>query len=225
MKIWQGLLLVVTALALIAAPTWAEPTRYEAKLAAADIALSEAVARSGASIPADYIKRARAIAIFPGVVRGGFLYGARYGEGVVMARNAENKWSAPAFFTLTGGSFGLQAGLESTDVILLIMNQKGLQALLKQRFTIGGEISVAAGPNSASAAGDIDIALKADILSYTRSRGLFAGIAVNGARMAFSPRMNREFYTRAVTADEIVVQQSIARPAAAGSLLRRLDEY
>lgn len=225
MKIWHGLLVVVTALTLIAAPTWAEPTRYEAKLTAAEAVIAEAVTRSGAAIPAEYIKRARAIAIFPGVVRGGFIYGARYGEGVVLGRAESGKWSAPAFFTLAGGSFGLQAGLESTDVVLLIMNQKGLSALLKQRFTIGGEISVAAGPNSASAAGDIDIALKADILSYTRSRGLFAGIAVNGARMAFSPRMNREFYSRAVTADEIIIQQSIERPAAANGLLRRLDEY
>jgi lipid-binding SYLF domain-containing protein len=225
MKNWRGLLVMATLLALIAAPSWAEPNRYEAKLTAAEVVIAEAVTRSGAAIPADYIKRARAIAIFPGVVRGGFLYGARYGEGVVLARGDENKWSAPAFFTVTGGSFGLQAGLESADIVLLIMNQKGLQALLKQRFTIGGEISVAAGPNSASAAGDIDIALKADILSYTRSRGLFAGIAVNGARMAFSPRMNREFYSRAVTADDIIIQRTIERPAAASGLLRRLDEY
>lgn len=221
----RGFLVLMVAVFLAVTPSWAEPSRYEKKLAAAEIVIADAMTRSGAAIPADYLKRARAIAIFPGVVRGGFLYGARYGEGVVLGRAESGEWTAPAFFSVTGGSFGLQAGLESADIVLLIMNQKGLQALLKQRFTIGGEISVAAGPNSASAAGDIDIALKADILSYTRSRGLFAGIAVNGARMAFSPKMNREFYARAITADEIIIQNSVERPEAAAGLLQRLDSY
>jgi len=138
------------------------------------------------------------------------------------ARHEDGKWTAPAFFTVTGGSFGLQAGLESMDVILLIMNQRGLQSLLKQRFTLGGDIAITAGPNSAAAAGDIDVALKAEILSYVKSRGVFAGISVNGARLAYSPKINRQFYTRAYSVDDIIIRNQAPMPEAAKGIVAKL---
>lgn len=218
---WIGLALVAV-LALSLAPAQAE-SRYDRKITAAEEVLNDALTREGSAIPAAYIRQCKAIAIFPGVVRGGFIYGARYGEGIVFGRTEDGKWTAPAFFSVTGGSFGLQAGLQSMDIVLLIMNEKGVQALLKQKFTIGSDIAVAAGPHSASAQGDIDIALKADILSYARSRGLFAGISVNGARMAFSPKMNREFYTRGFTADDILIRNQAPMPTQVEGIIRRLQ--
>ena len=216
---FQALLLSII-LSII--PAHADNAKYNAKLLAAESVLSDALAKSGDAIPARFIKECKAIAIFPGVVRGGFLYGARYGEGVVFGKTEDGKWTAPAFFTVTGGSFGLQAGLESMYVILLIMNQRGLQSLLKQRFTLGGDIAITAGPNSAAAAGDIDVALKAEILSYVKSRGVFAGISVNGARLAYSPKINRQFYTRAYSVDDIIIRNQAPMPEAAKGIVAKL---
>lgn len=206
-------------------PAQADMDRYEAKLKAAESVFMDATTRPGKGIPTRLVRAAKAIAIFPGTVRGGFIFGARYGEGVVLSQDAAGKWSAPAFFTIAGGNFGLQAGIQTTDHVLLIMNDKGLGALLKQRFTIGGDISVTAGPASISGEGDIDILLQADIISYAKSQGLFAGIAVNGARLAASPRMNNDFYGRRVTVDEIIVQRSIPVPAPARGLTATLEAY
>lgn len=199
-------------------------SRYTEKLRTSQVVLDQMINQSGQPIPPVLFRDAKAIAIFPGVVRAGFIFGGRYGEGVVLTRNDENRWSSPAFFTLAGGSWGLQAGVQAADVILFIMNDRGLQALLKQKLTLGADMSVAAGPNSVNAAGEIDVALKADIYSYVRSRGLFAGIAISGARMAYSPRMNREFYTQSYTVDDIIVRRQLEIPRDAQPLVTRLNE-
>ncbi len=215
-----GALALLSLLAVL--PASADVARLDAKISAAEAVLNQALVREGAAIPPQFIRQAKAIVLFPGIVRGGFIYGARYGEGIVLGRTADGGWTAPAFFTMTGGSFGLQAGLESMDVVLLIMNDRGLQALLKQKFTLGGDIAVTAGPNSAAAAGDIDVALKAEMLSYVRSRGVFAGISVNGARLAFSPKLNRQYYSRSYTVDDIVIRNEAPVPQAAQSLIQKL---
>lgn len=199
-------------------------SRYTEKLRNSQTVLDQMINQSGQTIPLVLFRQAHAIAIFPGVVRAGFIFGGRYGEGVVLTRNHENKWSSPAFFTLAGGSWGLQAGVQAADIILFVMNERGLQALLKQKLTLGADMSVAAGPNSVNAAGEIDIALKADIYSYVRSRGLFAGIAVSGARMAYSPRMNREYYTQSYTVDDIIVRRQPEVPRDAAGLVERLNQ-
>src|SRR5438874_6446234 len=131
------------------------------------------------SIPRDLLDRAGAVAVFPGVIKAGFIVGGRGGSGVI-SRRVANGWSAPAFFDLAGGSIGLQIGASSTDFILLFMNENAVGSLLGDKFEIGGEGSVAAGPVGRSASASTDVKLNAQILSYSRSKGAFAGLELKG---------------------------------------------
>jgi lipid-binding SYLF domain-containing protein len=131
------------------------------------------------SIPHDLLQRAEAVAVFPGVLKGGFIVGGRRGSGVI-SRRVNGGWSAPAFFDLTGGSFGLQIGAASTDYILLFMNENAVESLLNDKFEIGGEGSAAAGPVGRSASASTDVKFNAQILSYSRSKGAFAGLELKG---------------------------------------------
>jgi len=131
------------------------------------------------SIPRDLLRRAEAVAVFPGVLKGGFIVGGRRGSGVI-SRRVKSGWSAPAFFDLTGGSIGLQIGAASTDYILLFMNTEAVESLLGDKFEIGGEGSAAAGPVGRSASASTDLKLNAQILSYSRSKGAFAGLELKG---------------------------------------------
>ena len=131
------------------------------------------------SIPQDLLDRAEAVAVFPGVLKGGFIIGGRGGSGVI-SRRVAGGWSAPAFFDLGGGSIGLQIGVASTDYILLFMNENAVESLLKDKFEIGGEGSAAAGPVGRSASASTDVKLNAQILSYSRSKGAFAGLELKG---------------------------------------------
>ena len=131
------------------------------------------------SIPRDLLDRAEAVAVFPGVLKGGFIVGGRGGSGVI-SRRVANGWSAPAFFDLGGGSIGLQIGVASTDYVLLFMNERAVESLLSDKFEIGGEGSAAAGPVGRSASASTDVKLNAQILSYSRSKGAFAGLELKG---------------------------------------------
>ena len=140
---------------------------------------SQIMATRERSIPRDLLDRAEAVAVFPGVIKAGFIVGGRGGSGVI-SRRVANGWSAPAFFDLAGGSIGLQIGASSTDFILLFMNENAVESLLGDKFEIGGEGSVAAGPVGRSASASTDVRLNAQILSYSRSRGAFAGLELKG---------------------------------------------
>ena len=140
---------------------------------------SQIMATREKSIPHDLLDRAEAVAVFPGVIKAGFIVGGRGGSGVI-SRRVANGWSAPAFFDLAGGSIGLQIGASSTDFILLFMNENAVESLLGDKFEIGGEGSVAAGPVGRSASASTDVKLNAQILSYSRSRGAFAGLELKG---------------------------------------------
>src|SRR5258706_6605994 len=131
------------------------------------------------SIPGDLLDRAEAVAVFPGVLKAGFIVGGRGGSGVI-SRRVSGGWSAPAFFDLGGGSIGLQIGASSTDFVLLFMNENAVDSLLSDKYNIGGEVSAAAGPIGRSASGSTDVKLNAQILSYSRSRGAFAGLELKG---------------------------------------------
>ena len=139
------------------------------------------------SIPRDLLERAEAVAVFPGVLKGGFIVGGRRGSGVV-SRRVAGGWSAPAFFDLTGGSIGLQIGASSTDYVLLFMNEEAMGSLLGNKLEIGGEGSAAAGPVGRSASASTDLRLNAQILSYSRSKGAFAGLELKG--VVISPDNN-----------------------------------
>ena len=140
---------------------------------------SQIMATREKSIPHDLLDRSEAVAVFPGVIKAGFIVGGRGGSGVI-SRRVANGWSAPAFFDLAGGSIGLQIGASSTDFILLFMNENAVDSLLGDKFEIGGEGSVAAGPVGRSASASTDVKLNAQILSYSRSRGAFAGLELKG---------------------------------------------
>jgi SH3 domain-containing YSC84-like protein 1 len=145
------------------------------------------------SIPGDLLDRAEAVAVFPGVIKAGFIVGGRGGSGVI-SRRVAGGWSAPAFFDLGGGSVGLQIGAASTDYILLFMNERAVESLLADKFEIGGEGSAAAGPVGRSASASTDVKLNAQILSYSRSKGAFAGLELKGVMIKPDNEDNSQVY-------------------------------
>ena len=145
------------------------------------------------SIPRDLLQRAEAVAVFPGVLKGGFIVGGRRGSGVI-SRRVAGGWSAPAFFDLTGGSIGLQIGASSTDYVLLFMNEEAVASLLGNKLEIGGEGSAAAGPVGRSASASTDLRLNAQILSYSRSKGAFAGLELKGVVIKPDSEDNSQVY-------------------------------
>jgi len=179
-------------------------------------------------IPKSILDKAEAIAIFPGVIRAGLAVGGQFGRGVISVRDrAANAWSAPAFLTIAGGSFGLQIGGQSIDLVLVIMDKTGLDRLLGNQFKIGAEASAAAGPVGRSAEASTDIQMRAKILSYSRSRGLFAGIALNGSTLAADEDGNGRFYGRRMGSREVVEKASAQEdlPAAVGILRKALGQH
>lgn len=145
------------------------------------------------AIPKELLDKAEAIAVFPGVIKAAFIFGGKGGQGVISKRTSKG-WSAPAFFNLSGGSFGAQIGATKTDYVLLIMNQDGLNGLLKDKFEIGGEVGVAAGPVGREAAASTNPRLDAGILSYSRSKGAFIGAALKGAVISPDNDLNEAVY-------------------------------
>lgn len=145
------------------------------------------------AIPQELLDTAEAIAVFPGVIKAAFLFGGRGGQGVI-SRRVKGGWSAPAFFNLGGGSFGPQIGAQKTDYVLLIMNQSGLDGLLKDKFELGGEASIAAGPVGREASASTNPRLDAGILSYSRSKGAFVGAALKGAVISPDNDLNEAIY-------------------------------
>lgn len=145
------------------------------------------------AIPKELLDKAEAIAVFPGVVKAAFIFGGKGGQGVI-SRRTRNGWTAPAFFNLSGGSFGAQIGASKTDYVLLIMNESGLNGLLKDKFEMGGEVGVAAGPVGREAAASTSLRLDAGILSYSRSKGAFIGAALKGAVISPDNDLNEAVY-------------------------------
>jgi len=146
------------------------------------------------AIPPAILEGAEAVAIVPGVVKAGFLFGGRRGRGVLMTRTSDTTWSAPAFLTLTGGSFGFQAGASSTDVVLVFRNENSVQSLADGKVTLGGTVGVAAGPVGRNAEAATDGRLRAEVYSYSRSRGAFAGASLGGTSLSFDEDRIRALY-------------------------------
>ena len=174
-------------------------------------------------IPQDLLEKAECVAVFPSVIQAGFIVGGRGGRGVASCRTTEG-WSAPAFFTLGGGSVGFQIGAQSTDFVMLFMNTDGLDSLLSNEFTLGGDASVAAGPVGRQAGASTDLKLEAKILSYSRARGVFAGIALTGATLRQDLDQNAEMYGTPFT-NEMIVSGNSKPPAGATDLLAVLGKY
>ncbi len=172
------------------------------------------------SIPRDLLKKAKAIVVFPGTVKAAFIIGGQGGKGVAI-RRTDSGWSAPAFLNMAGGSFGAQIGGQKTDYVLVIMNDKGLKNLLEDKFEIGGEGSVAAGPVGRSASASTNATLDAEILSYSRTKGLFAGIALKGVVISQDQDMNNAVYQK--SAREILGSTPVPSSEAPKSLQKLAD--
>jgi lipid-binding SYLF domain-containing protein len=185
--------------------------------------LSELASTPDRAIPRAVLERAEAIAIFPGVKKAGFVIGGQWGRGVISLRDATGAWSAPAFLRLAGGSFGAQIGAQEVDLVLVVMNRRGVDNLLRNEFTIGGEASATAGPVGRDASASTDIQMRAEILSYSRSRGLFAGATINGASVAEDKDANTRFYGQPLTSQEVVGGKTATVPASAGALADALS--
>src|SRR5580704_4379423 len=190
--------------------------------AAADV-LSEIQKAPDSGIPQEVLGSAECVAVVPSMLKGGFMVGAKYGRGLASCRTPKG-WSAPAFFLVTGGSFGFQIGGQAVDLVMLIMNQDGMKHLLSSQFALGADASVAAGPVGRHAEGNTDWKMRAEVLTYSRARGLFAGVSLNGAVIKQDKDSTREFYGRMVPFRTSLVGE-IEPPPAANAFLTTLAKW
>jgi lipid-binding SYLF domain-containing protein len=176
-------------------------------------------------IPRDLLSKAHCVAVIPSLKKGGFVFGAQYGKGVVSCRGEGGRgWTGPSTVRIEGGSFGFQIGGSATDLVLLVMNERGAEELMKSKFTLGGNASVAAGPVGREAKAGTDALMNAKILGYSRSRGIFAGAALEGATLRSDNADNRRLYGRAVEHKEILLGK-VAVPSSASVLVQTLNRY
>ena len=179
-------------------------------------------------IPKDLLDRAECVIVLPSVKKFAIGIGGSYGRGVMTCRTGQHftgPWSAPALFALEGGNIGLQLGGQATDFVLLVMNPRGANSLMGSKVKLGADAAAAAGPKGRSATGATDVVMRAEILSYSRSRGLFAGVSLEGSTLRSDNRANEKLYGKKVSAREIVRQGKVAAPASAAELLSLLNSH
>ena len=186
--------------------------------------LHELMAAPDEGIPQNLLDKAECVAVFPSVIKAGFIVGGRGGRGVASCRTATG-WSAPAFFNLGGGSFGLQIGAESTDLVMLFMTPSGMASLLSNEFTLGGDASVAAGPVGRDAGASTDLKLNAQILSYSRSKGLFAGLELKGVVIKPDEDDMRGVYGANVTASDVLKDNKVTAPSSVRAFQEMLTRH
>ena len=174
-------------------------------------------------IPSDLLDKAECIAIVPGLKKGGLGIGGRYGKGVVMCRKADRQWTAPSFLTIEGGSIGLQIGFQQIDLVMLVMNREGMEKLVGDKFTIGADASAAAGPVGRQASAETNIRLDAQILTYSRAKGLFAGVTINGAVVKQDKDDIRDFYGKEIDARQILFEGTVPMPREGRALAAALS--
>ena len=179
-------------------------------------------------IPQDLIDKADCVIVLPSVLKAAFIVGASYGRGVMTCRGGENfrgPWSAPSMMALEGGSFGFQIGGQATDFVLLIMNERGASAILSSKVKLGADASAAAGPVGRTAAAATDVTLRAEVLTYSRSRGLFAGVSLEGSTLRPDNDANERLYGKKVEAKAIVFRKAVPIPASAKLLIATLTKH
>jgi lipid-binding SYLF domain-containing protein len=212
-------LLLLVALLSLASLGWADSNRESStdRLDNAGKVLREIMAAPDKGIPEEVFEHAKCIAIVPHMIKGGFVFGAENGRGVATCRTAAG-WSAPAFFAITGGSWGLQIGVEGVDLVMIIQGDKGMQRLLSSKFQLGADASAAAGPVGRHASADTDWKLNTEILTYSRAKGAFAGLTLSGASVRRDDDSMEAIYGRHVTT-RAVLTGKVKSPAAAQSFL------
>jgi SH3 domain-containing YSC84-like protein 1 len=211
---------------LLPIDSFGQSMELEARLSDCSAILKDMLEAPDAGVPKDLIKRSRAIVLFPSVLKAGLGLGGHYGKGVVLRRNpATGKWGPPAFLTLVGGSFGWQIGVQSTDLVLLVMSDVSLKSLFRDKFTIGADASVAAGPVGRDASAGTDIDLSAGILSYSRAKGIFAGVSVKGSVIEPDWSANKSYYGSDKSVIDIFYSGKGTISPAAARLIRLLNRY
>jgi lipid-binding SYLF domain-containing protein len=178
-------------------------------------------------IPQDLIDKARCVVVMPSVLKAAFVVGGSYGRGTMVCRTGKDftgRWGAPAMYALEGGSFGLQIGGEATDFVFLLMNDRGASSLLHTKVRLGADASAAAGPKGRSASADTDAYMRAEILSYSRARGVFAGISLDGSTLRPDNEANRKLYGESTTATKILTESDVVAPSAAHDLVAVLQK-
>jgi lipid-binding SYLF domain-containing protein len=218
MKVIVGAVLA----ALLTVPAFAQKDA-EARLRAATEDLNEMMNASDKGVPQDLLNRATCVVVVPNLKAGGFIVGAKYGKGFFTCRKPKGVgWSAPGSLKITGGNFGLLIGGKETDVIMLVMNRDGMQHLLSSKFQLGGEAAAAAGPVGRDSSAMTDAMMHAQILSYSRSRGIFGGLDLGGSAVTEDEDANRELYGRAISNKEII-DSNLPVPAIAKPFVHTLD--
>jgi lipid-binding SYLF domain-containing protein len=200
-----------------------KPSKASDRVQAAGDVLNEIESAPDSGIPQEILGKAECVAVVPSMLKGGFIVGGKYGRGLASCRTPKG-WSAPAFFTLTGGSFGFQIGGQAVDLVMLIMNNDGMQHLLSSKVALGADASVAAGPVGRHAEGNTDWKMRAQVLTYSRARGVFAGVSLNGAVLKQDKDSTREFYGHMMTFKAALTGE-VDPPAAANSFLTTLAKW
>jgi lipid-binding SYLF domain-containing protein len=217
---------LVTALAaLVGVPAFAQETENDRVQNAGQV-MTE-ILNIPDNIPSDVLNKAECVVVLPSVKKFAIGFGGSYGRGVMTCRSGKEfngPWGAPTMMALEGGSFGLQLGGQATDFVLLIMNPRGAEAILSSKVKLGGDVSAAAGPKGRTASAETDVSMRAEVLSYSRARGLFAGISLAGSTLRPDNSANEKLYGKKVDAKDIVFKGAVQPPASAKVLLQTLDK-
>ena len=202
-------------------------TKEANRLKSSATVLNEIMATPDKSIPSDLLTKCACVVIIPSMKKGGFIFGGRYGRGAVSCRKngGTGEWGPPSMVGLTGGSFGFLAGGAAVDVVMLIMDLNGINSLIKNKFTIGGDASAAAGPVGRSSSAETDAYMKAKILSYSRSQGIFAGVELNGAVLKQDRDANQVLYGKVVGAKDLLFDATEPVPKDAQEFIQTLNKY
>ena len=209
--------------AAFAADDQAKESKASDRVQAAAEVLDEIQSAPDKGIPEEVLRSAECVAVVPSMLKGGFIVGAKYGRGLASCRTPKG-WSAPAFFVVEGGSFGFQIGGQAVDLVMLIMNKNGMKHLLTSEFELGADASVAAGPVGRHAEGNTDWKMRAEVLTYSRARGLFAGVSLNGAVIKQDKDSTRDFYGHMVSFPASL-QGEVDAPAGANAFLASLAKW
>jgi lipid-binding SYLF domain-containing protein len=224
-----GLALVASALlatGVVSGAASQDKEDSEAKrVADATVVFNEIMDAGDSAIPRAILDKAEGIAVFPTTIKAGLVVGGQRGRGILSVRGESGTWSAPAFLTLTGGSVGLQIGAQATDLVLVIMNRRGLENLVRNQFKVGADASVAAGPVGRDAQASTDIQMRAQILSYSRARGVFAGVTINGSTIRQDKDANRRFYGKPYETRQIVFERLGGAPEPVAAWRETLNKY
>jgi lipid-binding SYLF domain-containing protein len=212
-------MMLLVVLLSFASLGWADSSRESTtdRLDKAGKVLQEIMAAPDNGIPEEVLEHAKCVAVVPHMIKGGFVFGGQNGRGVATCRTSKG-WSAPAFFAITGGSWGLQIGLEGVDLVMIIQNEKGMQQLLASKFQLGGDASAAAGPVGRHASAETNWKLETEILTYSRAKGAFAGLTLNGASVRRDDDSMIAIYGRNVTTRSVLLGKVAAPPAATSFL-------